>query len=211
MSGRMPKPTRDSPSPVNEIHIDVVSDDDSYLEKGGPTPIPDVNSPPLARPTAKRRDSNNDDLYQSPCPKRWATEDEEILEDINMKLPPVKPFYPRSNKMGIFSSKQQPGLYNAYAPHLKRLVPQVPDDDDDSDDMNFEITEGKQFQEGIEFAEGSSDDDDEEDMDDEDLDQSVIGSEVPFIEDEVDVIETKTTRNGGDAMLIESGKNLIIN
>jgi ubiquitin carboxyl-terminal hydrolase 7 len=202
MSGRMPKPTRDSSSPGNEIHIDVVDDDDdNYIERRSTTPILDVNSPPLARPTAKRRDSNNDDLHQSPRPKRWAIEDEEILDEIN--IPPIKPFYPRANKMGIFSSKQH-GLYNAYAPHLKRLVPQVPDDDDDSDEMNFEITEGKPFQEGIEFTENSSDDDDEEDMDDEDLDQSVIGSEVPFIEDEVDVIETKTTRNGGDAMLIES-------
>jgi hypothetical protein len=190
MSGRMPKPTRDSSSPGNEIHIDVVDDDDdNYIERRSTTPILDVNSPPLARPTAKRRDSNNDDLHQSPRPKRWAIEDEEILDEIN--IPPIKPFYPRANKMGIFSSKQH-SLYNAYAPHLKRLVPQVPDDDDDSDEMNFEITEGKPFQEGIEFTENSSDDDDEEDMDDEDLDQSVIGSEVPFIEDEVDVIETKS-------------------
>lgn len=59
--------------------------------------------------------------------------------------------------------------------------------------MNYEITEGKQFQESIEYTEASSDDDDEEDMDDEDLDQSVIGSEVPFIEDEVDVVETKSS------------------
>lgn len=85
-------------------------------------------------------------------------------------------------------------MYNP--PSLKRVisqVPQVPDDDDDSDEMNFDVTEGKRFQDGTEFVENSSEDDDEEDMDDEDLDQSVIGTEAPFIEDEVDVIETKSS------------------
>lgn len=109
MSGRMPKPTRDTPSPVNEIQIDVISDDDVYVDRGKAIPQQKIKFRSTPRSAIKRRDSNNDDLiHHPPRAKRWALEEEEV------QLKSSQPFVFPNRPRGIFLPKHEVGKLCIY-------------------------------------------------------------------------------------------------